>query len=52
MIKTADWVIDIGPKGGELGGYIVAEGTPEQIAENKNSITGKYLKNVLNINQK
>ena len=52
VIKTADWVIDIGPKGGELGGYIVAEGTPEQIAENKNSITGKYLKNVLNVNQK
>ncbi|MBM5781800.1 MAG: excinuclease ABC subunit UvrA [Pelagibacterales bacterium] len=43
VLKTADWVIDIGPYGGEKGGYIVAEGTPEQIAKNKKSVTGKYL---------
>lgn len=47
VIKTSDWIIDIGPKGGNKGGYIVAEGTPEQIAENVNSLTGKYLKTVL-----
>lgn len=43
IIKSADWVIDIGPEGGEAGGYIVAEGTPEQIAGCKESYTGKYL---------
>ncbi len=43
VLKTADWVIDIGPYGGEKGGYIVAEGTPEQIAKDKRSVTGKYL---------
>ncbi len=43
VLKTADWVIDIGPYGGEKGGYIVAEGTPEQIAKDKKSVTGKYL---------
>ena len=47
VIKTADWVIDLGPEGGERGGYIVAEGTPEQIAENPNSHTGVALKSVL-----
>ncbi len=47
VIKTADHVIDIGPVGGELGGYIVAEGTPQEVAENPNSITGKYLKRVM-----
>jgi len=44
VIKCADWVIDLGPEGGEKGGYIVAEGTPKQIAKCKNSYTGKYLK--------
>jgi excinuclease ABC subunit A len=44
VIKTADWIIDLGPGGGEHGGKIIAEGTPEQIAKNDNSITGKYLK--------
>lgn len=43
VIKTADWVIDIGPEGGAGGGYIVAAGTPELIADNKNSYTGQYL---------
>jgi len=47
VIKTADWVIDLGPEGGEGGGRIIAEGTPEQIAKNKASHTGKYLKPVL-----
>lgn len=43
VIKTADWIIDLGPGGGEFGGKIVAEGTPEQIIKNKKSLTGKYL---------
>ncbi len=47
VIKTADWIIDIGPGGGSKGGNIVAEGTPEKIADNKNSMTGKYLKPLL-----
>jgi excinuclease ABC subunit A len=47
VIKTADWVIDLGPEGGEGGGRIIATGTPEQIAKNKASHTGKYLKPVL-----
>ncbi len=47
VIKTADWVIDLGPEGGEGGGQIIAEGTPEQVAKNKASHTGKYLKPVL-----
>jgi excinuclease ABC subunit A len=48
VLKTADWIIDIGPCGGEKGGYIVAEGTPEQVAKNPNSVTGKYLAKILN----
>ncbi len=44
IIKCADWVIDLGPSGGESGGYIVTQGTPEEVAKNPNSITGKYLK--------
>ncbi len=47
VIKTADWVIDLGPEGGDGGGEIVAEGTPEQIAKNLKSHTGRYLKKVL-----
>lgn len=47
VLKTADHIIDVGPCGGEKGGYIVAEGTPEEIAKNKNSVTGKYLAKVL-----
>ncbi|MFA6328590.1 MAG: excinuclease ABC subunit UvrA [Candidatus Micrarchaeia archaeon] len=47
VIKTADWVIDLGPEGGDEGGEIVAQGTPEDIARNKNSYTGQYLKKVL-----
>jgi len=44
LIKCADWIIDLGPEGGENGGQLLAEGTPEDIAKNKNSITGIYLK--------
>lgn len=43
VIKCADWVIDLGPEGGDKGGELVAEGTPEQVAKNKNSFTGQYL---------
>ena len=43
VIRSADYIIDMGPGGGEAGGIIVAAGTPEQVAANKNSITGKYL---------
>ncbi|RKZ28769.1 excinuclease ABC subunit UvrA [bacterium] len=47
VIAHADWVIDLGPEGGEMGGKIVAEGTPEDIAKSKKSITGKFLKKLL-----
>jgi excinuclease ABC subunit A len=47
VIKTADWIIDLGPGGGERGGEIIAEGTPEEIVENKKSVTGQYLKKEL-----
>lgn len=43
VIKSADWIIDIGPEGGDEGGNLVAVGTPEQVASNPNSLTGKYL---------
>jgi excinuclease ABC subunit A len=43
VIKTADWVIDLGPEGGNRGGTIVAEGTPEDVAANSASHTGRYL---------
>jgi excinuclease ABC subunit A len=47
LIAEADWVIDLGPEGGAGGGHIVAEGTPEQVARNKNSHTGRFLRSVL-----
>jgi len=47
VIKTADWIIDLGPEGGDGGGEIIAVGTPEDIAKQKNSYTGQYLKPVL-----
>jgi excinuclease ABC subunit A len=47
VIKCADWVIDLGPGGGESGGHIVAQGPPEEIAASPNSITGKYLEPLL-----
>ncbi|MEX1036871.1 MAG: excinuclease ABC subunit UvrA [Sneathiella sp.] len=47
VIKTADWVIDMGPAGGDAGGYLVAEGTPEDVAAVAESYTGQYLKDIL-----
>ncbi len=47
VVKTADWIIDLGPEGGSGGGQIIAEGTPEDVVSIKASYTGKYLKNVL-----
>jgi excinuclease ABC subunit A len=47
VIKTADYIIDIGPEGGDKGGTIVATGTPEEIAENPKSYTGIYVKKML-----
>jgi len=47
VIKTADWIIDLGPEGGDGGGEIIAEGAPEKIISNKKSFTGKYLKRYL-----
>ena len=47
VIKCADWVIDLGPGGGESGGHIVAQGTPEEIGQHEESITGQYLKPLL-----
>jgi excinuclease ABC subunit A len=52
VIKTADWVVDLGPEGGEGGGRIVAEGTPEAIAEVRHSFTGRFLRHSLSRNQK
>ena len=50
VIKTADWVIDLGPEGGERGGYIVGSGPPEAIAKLPKSYTGNFLAGVLNGN--
>jgi excinuclease ABC subunit A len=47
VVKTADWIIDIGPEGGDGGGEIVAFGTPETVAKNTKSYTGRYLKQML-----
>ncbi|MGY8986988.1 MAG: hypothetical protein ACKVG7_00375, partial [Flavobacteriales bacterium] len=47
VIKCADWIIDLGPEGGDKGGEIVFEGTPEQMIKSKKSVTAKYLKNKL-----
>jgi excinuclease ABC subunit A len=43
VIRNADWIIDLGPEGGEEGGRVVAQGTPEQVARNKKSYTGQAL---------
>ena len=48
LIKTADYIIDLGPEGGDNGGEIIATGTPEQIVKNDKSYTGKFLKKYLN----
>jgi excinuclease ABC subunit A len=48
IIKVADWLIDLGPEGGDRGGELIAEGTPEQVMKVKGSYTGKYLKEHMN----
>jgi len=47
VVKTADWVIDLGPEAGEAGGELVVEGTPEQVAQTGGSYTGKFLRELL-----
>jgi excinuclease ABC subunit A len=47
VIKSADYIIDMGPEGGQGGGKVVATGTPEEVAKNPNSVTGEYLKKML-----
>jgi len=44
VIESSDWVIDLGTEGGEAGGYLVAQGTPEELAKNMDSYTGQYLR--------
>jgi excinuclease ABC subunit A len=48
VIKTADWIIDLGPEGGSQGGQLIANGSPEKVAKDKKSFTGKYLKEMIN----
>jgi excinuclease ABC subunit A len=52
VIASADWIVDLGPEGGQAGGRIVAEGTPEKVAESDGSYTGEYLKTKLAVDQK
>jgi excinuclease ABC subunit A len=47
VIKQADWIVDLGPEGGEAGGEVIAAGSPEEIAEVEDSATGRYLRAVL-----
>jgi len=47
VVKTADWIVDLGPEGGERGGFVIGEGTPEHIAGVPGSATGEYLARVL-----
>jgi excinuclease ABC subunit A len=47
VIKTADWVIDLGPEGGPQGGQLIAQGTPEQVAQHPSSHTGRHLRGLL-----
>ena len=49
VVKTADWIIDLGPEGGEAGGDIVVEGTPEDVAREERSYTGRFLAPLLNV---
>ena len=52
VIMRADWVIDLGPEGGDGGGYVVAEGDPEEVAKNPASHTGQYLKSAIEAGKK
>jgi excinuclease ABC subunit A len=47
VIKTADWIVDLGPEGGDRGGEVIAAGTPEQVARSTRSYTGQYLKKMM-----
>ena len=47
VIKTADWIVDLGPEGGSGGGQIIAEGTPEDVAKDKKSHTARFLNEIL-----
>jgi excinuclease ABC subunit A len=47
VIKQADWIVDLGPEGGEAGGEVIATGTPEQVADTPGSYTGEFLRSVL-----
>ncbi|MDA8189456.1 MAG: excinuclease ABC subunit UvrA [Dehalococcoidales bacterium] len=47
VIKTADWIVDLGPEGGDAGGWVIAEGTPESVAQNPSSFTGQFLRRLL-----
>jgi excinuclease ABC subunit A len=47
VIKTADWIVDLGPEGGDGGGRVVAQGTPQQVAQHPDSHTGRYLRKAL-----
>jgi len=47
IIKSCDYIIDLGPEGGDEGGYVVAQGTPEEVSNNKESYTGELLKKIL-----
>jgi excinuclease ABC subunit A len=49
VIKAADWIIDLGPEGGDAGGYLVAEGTPEEVSRVSKSYTGQYLRETLDV---
>jgi len=49
VVKTADWIVDLGPEGGDGGGRVVATGTPEDVARSRDSYTGHYLRQVLDI---
>ncbi len=52
VIKTADYIIDVGPNGGDRGGQIIARGTPEEVAASEISYTGQYIKNIWNVTKK
>ncbi|MCJ7695784.1 MAG: hypothetical protein MUO40_10205, partial [Anaerolineaceae bacterium] len=52
IIKVSDWIIDLGPEGGDMGGELVAEGTPEEICDNQSSYTGQYMKKTLDCTKK
>ena len=47
VIQSADWIIDLGPEGGDAGGYVVVSGSPTDVAKHKNSYTGQFLRKIL-----